>query len=88
MAIKAKRKVREGVVRSDKMEKNIVVAVIRQYRHRVYKRIIRRTVIFKAHDENNQCQVGDRVRIIETKPVSKTKRWRLLEVVEKARLPK
>ncbi|MES2201567.1 MAG: 30S ribosomal protein S17 [candidate division FCPU426 bacterium] len=86
MAIKAKRKVREGVVKSDKMEKTIVVSVVRSFRHPLYKRIIRRTANFKAHDEKNECKAGDRVRIVETKPLSATKRWRLLEILERAKL--
>jgi len=84
--IKAKRKVREGVVASDKMNKTVVVAVIRSFRHPLYKRTIRRTVTFKAHDEKNECKTGDRVRIVETRPMSATKRWRLLEIVERAKL--
>jgi small subunit ribosomal protein S17 len=83
MAIKAKRKVREGVVRSNKMQKTVVVDVVRQYRHSLYKRTIRRTKSYKAHDELNQAQVGDRVRIVECRPLSATKRWRLLEIVER-----
>jgi small subunit ribosomal protein S17 len=86
MTIKAKRKIREGVVSSDKMEKTVVVAVMRSFRHPIYKRTIRRTVTFKAHDEKNECKVGDRVRIVETRPMSATKRWRLLEIVERAKL--
>lgn len=86
MAIKAKRKVREGVVSSDKMEKTVVVAVMRSFRHPLYKRTIRRTVTFKAHDEKNECKIGDRVKIVETRPMSATKRWRLLEIVERAKL--
>jgi small subunit ribosomal protein S17 len=85
MAIKAKRKVREGVVRSDKMDKTITVAVVRNVKHRLYKRVIRQTVTFKAHDEKNECKVGDKVRIVETRPLSATKRWRLLEIVERAK---
>ena len=85
MAIKAKRKVREGVVTSDKMDKTITVAVVRSVRHPLYKRIIRRTTTFKAHDEKNECKAGDKVRIVETRPLSATKRWRLLEVVERAK---
>jgi small subunit ribosomal protein S17 len=84
--IKAKRKVREGVVASDKMNKTVVVAVIRSFRHPLYKRTIRRTMTFKAHDEKNECKTGDRVRIVETRPMSATKRWRLLEIVERAKL--
>jgi small subunit ribosomal protein S17 len=83
MAIKAKRKVREGVVSSNKMQKTVVVEVVRQYRHPLYKRTIRRTKSYKAHDELNQAQIGDRVRIVECRPLSATKRWRLLEIVER-----
>jgi small subunit ribosomal protein S17 len=86
MTIKAKRKIREGVVSSDRMEKTVVVAVVRSFRHPIYKRTIRRTVTFKAHDEKNECKIGDRVRIVETRPMSATKRWRLLEIVERAKL--
>lgn len=85
MPIKAKRKVREGVVSSDKMDKTITVSVVRNVMHPLYKRVIRRTVKFKAHDEKNECKVGDKVRIVETRPLSATKRWRLLEIVERAR---
>jgi small subunit ribosomal protein S17 len=85
MAIKAKRKVREGIVSSDKMEKTIVVKVTRSIRHRLYKRTIRQTTSLKAHDEKNECKVGDKVRVVETRPLSSTKRWRLLEIVEKAK---
>jgi small subunit ribosomal protein S17 len=85
MAIKAKRKVREGIVASDKMDKTITVKVVRSVKHPLYKRIIRRTVSFKAHDEKNECKVGDKVLIVETRPLSATKRWRLLEVVERAK---
>lgn len=85
MAIKAKRKVREGVVASDKMDKTITVKVVRSIRHRLYKRTIRQTTSFKAHDEKNECKVGDKVRIVETRPLSATKRWRLLEIVERAK---
>jgi small subunit ribosomal protein S17 len=84
--IKAKRKVREGVVTSDKMDKTITVKVERSVRHRLYKRTIRQSVTFKAHDEKNECKTGDKVRIVETRPLSATKRWRLLEVVERAKL--
>ena len=83
--IKAKRKVREGVVTSDKMDKTITVKVERSVRHRLYKRTIRQSVTFKAHDEKNECKTGDKVRIVETRPLSATKRWRLLEVVERAK---
>ncbi len=83
--IKAKRKVREGVVTSDKMDKTITVKVERSVRHRLYKRTIRQSVTFKAHDEKNECKTGDKVRIVETRPLSATKRWRLLEVIERAK---
>ena len=79
------RKVREGTVVSDKMDKTIVVAIQGTIRHPVYKKIVKRTVKFKAHDENNQAGVGDRVRIMETRPISKDKRWRLVEIIEKAK---
>ena len=79
------RKTRIGRVVSDKMDKTIVVAVEDSYRHPLYKKIIRRTVKFKAHDENNECKVGDRVMIMETRPLSKDKRWRLVQIVEKAK---
>jgi small subunit ribosomal protein S17 len=83
--VKAKRKVREGFVSSDKMDKTIVVKVSRSIRHRLYKRTIRKTTSLKAHDEKNECKVGDKVRIVETRPLSATKRWRLLEIVERAK---
>ena len=85
MAIKAKRKVREGVVASDKMDKTVTVKVQRTVKHPLYKRIMRQTVSFKAHDEKNECKVGDKVRIVETRPLSATKRWRVLEIVERAK---
>lgn len=79
------RKVREGIVVSDKMDKTVVVAVERLKRHPLYGRVQRVTKRFKAHDENNECHVGDRVRIMETRPLSKDKNWRLLEIVERAK---
>ena len=85
MAEQGTRKVREGVVTSAAMDKTIVVEVKRLVRHPLYRRVVRRSANFHAHDEQNECQVGDRVRIMETRPVSKTKRWRLLSVVEKAK---
>lgn len=78
------RKVREGYVVSDKMEKTAVVAVENRFKHPLYGKIVRRTSRLKAHDEQNMAGVGDRVRIMETRPVSKTKRWRVVEVVQKA----
>ena len=79
------RKTRVGTVVSDKMDKTIVVAVKDRVQHPLYKKILKRTVKFKAHDEKNECRVGDRVRIMETRPLSKDKRWRLVEIVEKAK---
>jgi len=78
------RKVRIGKVVSNKMQKTIVVAVEDRIRHPLYNKIIRRTKKFKAHDENNQCNIGDVVKIMETRPLSKEKRWRLLEIIKKA----
>ena len=80
-----RRKTREGLVVSDKMEKTVVVAVQRISRHSLYQRVIRRTKKFKAHDEQNECKVGDRVRIMETRPLSREKRWRVAEVLERAK---
>ena len=79
------RKTRTGVVVSDKMEKTIVVAIADHVAHPLYKKIIKRTVKFKAHDEKNEAGIGDRVTIMETRPLSKDKRWRLLSIVEKAK---
>lgn len=79
------RKTRTGTVVSDKMDKTIVVAVRDSVKHPLYKKIIKRTVKFKAHDENNECGIGDRVQIMETRPLSKDKRWRLVKIVEKAK---
>ena len=79
------RKTRTGLVVSDKMDKTIVVTIEDNVRHPLYKKIINRTVKLKAHDENNECRVGDRVSIMETRPLSKDKRWRLVEIIEKAK---
>ena len=79
------RKVRTGKVVSDKMDKTIVVAVEDHVKHPLYKKIVKRTYKLKAHDENNECIVGDTVRVMETRPLSKDKRWRLVEIVEKAK---
>ena len=79
------RKVRTGKVVSDKMDKAIVVAVEDHVKHPLYKKIVKRTYKLKAHDENNECNVGDTVRVMETRPLSKDKRWRLVEIVEKAK---
>ena len=79
------RKTREGTVVSDKMDKTIVVAVEDRVKHPLYGKVMRRTNKLKAHDENNTCGVGDRVIIMETRPLSATKRWRLVEILEKAK---
>lgn len=78
------RKTRVGKVVSNKMDKTIVVAIEDHVKHPLYKKIVKRTYKLKAHDENNQCQAGDKVRVMETRPLSKDKRWRVVEVVEKA----
>ena len=79
------RKTRVGKVVSDKMDKTIVVAIEDNVKHPLYKKIIKNTVKLKAHDENNECGIGDRVLVMETKPLSKDKRWRLVEIIEKAK---
>ena len=79
------RKTRVGYVTSDKMDKTIVVAVVNNVRHPLYKKIVKRTYKLKAHDENNECGIGDRVRVMETRPLSKDKRWRLVQILEKAK---
>ena len=81
----ASRKTRVGKVVSDKMDKTIVVAVEDRVAHPLYKKIVKRTYKLKAHDENNECGIGDRVRVMETRPLSKDKRWRLVEIFEKAK---
>ncbi len=79
------RKVRVGKVVSDKMDKTVVVAVENHVKHPLYKKIIKRTYKLKAHDENNECRIGDTVKVMETRPLSKDKRWRLVEILEKAK---
>jgi small subunit ribosomal protein S17 len=79
------RKTRIGVVASNKMDKTITVAVERKVKHPIYGKFVKKTTKFHAHDDKNECQVGDVVRIMETRPLSKTKRWRLVEVVERAK---
>lgn len=81
---RGQRKVRVGRVVSDKMDKTVVVAVETFVRHPLYGKVVRRTKKFKAHDENNACRVGDKVRIMETRPLSKEKRWRVVEILERA----
>ena len=79
------RKTREGVVVSDKMDKTITIAVKYRVRHPLYGKIMNRTTKIKAHDENNECGIGDTVRVMETRPLSHDKRWRLVEIIEKAK---
>ena len=85
MAERNLRKTRVGRVVSDKMDKTVVVAIVDNVKHPLYKKIVKRTVRLKAHDENNECQIGDRVKVMETRPLSKSKRYRLVEIVEKAK---
>lgn len=79
------RKTRVGKVVSDKMDKTVVVAIVANVKHPLYKKIIKRTVKLKAHDENNECRIGDRVEVMETRPLSKDKRWRVTNIIEKAK---
>ncbi|WP_035857818.1 30S ribosomal protein S17 [Cryptosporangium arvum] len=83
--VRSDRKVREGYVVSDKMDKTVVVEVEDRVKHRLYGKVIRRTHRLKAHDEQNDCGVGDRVRLMETRPLSATKRWRVVEILERAK---
>ena len=83
--VRALRKTRTGKVISDRMDKTVVVAIETSVKHSLYKKIIKRTYKLKAHDENNECGVGDKVKVMETRPYSRDKRWRLVEVLEKAR---
>jgi small subunit ribosomal protein S17 len=82
---RGERKVRTGVVVSDRMDKTVVVQVESRKPHRLYRKMVRRTSKLHAHDEGNQARLGDRVRLMETRPLSKTKRWRVMEIVEKAK---
>ena len=79
------RKTRVGIVSSDKMDKTIVVSVVEHVKHPLYGKIVKRTYKLKAHDEENQCGIGDKVKVMETRPLSKDKRWRLVEIIEKAK---
>ena len=79
------RKTRVGKVVSNKMEKTVVVAVVDNVKHPLYNKIVKRTYKLKAHDENNECNIGDTVKVMETRPLSKDKRWRLVEIVERAK---
>ena len=85
MSDRNSRKTQIGRVVSDKMDKTVVVAIQDNVKHPLYKKIVKRTVKFKAHDENNECGIGDRVMIMETRPISKDKRWRLVKILEKAK---
>jgi small subunit ribosomal protein S17 len=79
------RKTRVGTVVSDKMDKTVVVSIADNVKHPLYKKIIKRTIKLKAHDEQNQCGIGDKVLVMETRPISKDKRWRVVEIIEKAK---
>ena len=79
------RKTMVGLISSDKMDKTVVVSVVDNVKHPVYGKIVKKTYKLKAHDENNECHVGDRVRVMETRPLSKDKRWRVVEIIEKAK---
>ena len=85
MEVRGYRKTRIGVVVSDKMDKTIVVAIKTKVRHPLYGKMVNRTRKFKAHDEKNECGIGDTVKIMETRPLSKDKHWRLVEIIEKAK---
>ena len=85
MAERNLRKTRVGIVTSDKMDKTIVVSVSEHVKHPLYGKIMKRTYKLKAHDENNECHTGDKVQVMETRPLSKDKRWRLVQIVEKAK---
>ena len=84
-AVRGDRKTREGLVVSDKMDKTVVVAVEDRFKHGLYGKVVRRTSRLKAHDESNECGIGDRVLLMETRPLSASKRWRVVEVLEKAK---
>ena len=84
MSERALRKTRVGKVVSDKMDKTVVVAIETSVKHPIYKKVMKRTYKLKAHDENNECRIGDKVKVMETRPLSKEKRWRLVEILEKA----
>ena len=85
MSQRSERKSRVGIVVSNKMDKTIVVSIQELVQHKLYKKSVKRTVKFMAHDENNEAQIGDKVQIMETRPLSKLKRWRLVQIVEKAK---
>jgi small subunit ribosomal protein S17 len=83
--VRGRRKARTGVVVSDKMDKTVLVSIDRQLSHPLYRKIVRRSSKLAAHDERNEARVGDKVRVVETRPFSKTKRWRVVEIVERAK---
>ena len=85
MAERNLRKTRVGTVVSSKMDKTVVVAIVDNVKHPLYKKIVKRTVRLKAHDENNECRKGDRVEVMETRPLSKDKRWRVTTIIEKSK---
>jgi len=85
LAERAHRKTRVGKVVSDKMDKTVVVAIETNVKHPLYKKIMKRTMKLKAHDEKNECQVGDKVQVMETRPLSREKRWRVVRIIEKAK---
>ena len=85
MAERNLRKTRVGLVTSDKMDKTITVSVVEHVKHPLYGKVIKRTIKIHAHDENNECNIGDKVMVMETRPMSATKRWRLVEIIEKAK---
>ena len=85
MSDRNRRKTRVGIVTSDKMDKTVVVSVKDRIKHPLYKKIVNNTYKLKAHDENNECAMGDRVLVMETRPLSKDKRWRVVEIIEKAK---
>ena len=85
MQTRALRKTRVGIVVSDRMDKTVVVQIATSVKHPLYKKIVKRTKKFKAHDENNECQIGDTVKVMETRPLSKEKRWRVVSIIEKAK---
>ena len=83
--VRGRKKTKTGVVTSNKMQKTITVSVLRKVKHPLYGKFVKKTSKFTAHDENNECSIGDTVKIIETRPLSKNKNWRLIEIIEKAK---
>lgn len=85
MAERNLRKTRVGIVTSDKMDKTVVVSIVNNVKHPLYKKIVKKTYKLKAHDEKNECRIGDKIKVMETRPLSKQKRWRLVEIMERAK---